>query len=143
MYLQIYMYKDTKLPIYLSIYLYNHLKKRRVAGPKAHVKISGWARDPLQVCRFLAFVSFLLLTAGVSGSLWAVDLLLNLPVAKTILIFRESESELVQKSWHRLFPELQFPTLPASCPPCASEMDNKHHSGLKNWASISVTGLFP
>lgn len=75
-----------------------------------HAKISGCARDPFQPQGFLASVPLLLLTVGVSGTLPAVDLVLSSPVAKTILLMRASEPELVEKpgllprSWAHFLP---------------------------------------
>lgn len=60
-----------------------------------HARISGCPRDPLQPWGFLAYVP-LLLTAGVSGTFPAVDLVLSSPVAKTTLLMGASEPGHVQ-----------------------------------------------
>lgn len=116
------------------------IKKRNRSN--VHAKISGWARDPLQTCGFLVSAPFLLLTAGVSGSLSVVDLVLKFPVASfwswnspNLDSFRNYVSCLVLK--------LQFPSLPVSSPPCASEIGKKYKINLKSWVSLLVTWLFP
>lgn len=115
------------------------VKKRNC--PKVLAKISGWLKDPLKTCGFLAPAAFLLFTAGVSESLSVVNFILNFPVANFCSDWRMNLN-LLKNYGSYLSLELQFTSLPASSLTCISEIGKKHQINVKNWVSLLVTWLF-